>query len=327
MARSGCDHLIRQDRVARPCPAWGWRVKVVLAGGTGALGRRLADAAAARGNEVVVLTRAPRPGSAHRQVRWDGATVGVWAEELADAVLINLAGELVDRRPTPANVALLTRSRVQPTEALKAAAAGAMMPPRLWVQLSTLAIYGDAGDSVLDESSPIGTEPAQMCGVASAWEAAAAGAPAGRQVILRAAAVLDRATPALDRLTAIARWGLGGRISTGQQWVSWLHIDDFLTIVDRVIADPDLRGIVHATSPNPVRNSALMRELRHAVHRPPAPPTPAWLVKLGAVVLRTDPALALTGRRAIPAKLDAVGHQFRYPDLREALTDLLAPQV
>jgi len=300
-------------------------VKVVLAGGTGALGRRLADAAAAHGDEVVVLTRAPHPGSAHRQVRWDGVTVGAWDEELADAVLINLAGELVDRRPTPANVALLTRSRVQPTEALKAAAAGATMPPRLWVQLSTLAIYGDAGESVLDESSPIGSEPAQMCClcVGGSRGRGARGAASDPS----AAAVLDRATPALDRLTAIARWGLGGRISTGQQWVSWLHIDDFLAIVDRVIADPDLIGIVHATSPNPVRNSALMRELRHAVHRPPAPPTPAWLVKLGAVVLRTDPALALTGRRAIPAKLNAVGHQFRYPDLPDALTELLAPQA
>jgi uncharacterized protein (TIGR01777 family) len=191
------------------------------------------------------------------------------------------------------------------------------------MQMSTLAIYGDTGDTVLDETSPTGDWPPQMCAVATAWEAAAAGAPAQRQVILRTGVVLDRDTPALDRLTAIARWGVGGRIGTGQQWVSWLHIDDFLAIVDRVVTDQTLSGVVHATSPYPVRNIEMMRELRLAVHRPPAPPTPAWLVKLGAVVLRTDPALALTGRRATPAKLTAAGHPFHYPDFDGALSALV----
>jgi len=298
-------------------------MKVVLAGGSGGLGRRLAAAAIARGDEVVVLTRTPRPDGAYRQVRWDGATVGAWADELSDAVLINLAGELVDRRPTASNIALLTRSRVQPTAALVAAAGRVPKPPRVWVQLSTVAIYGDTGDAVLTEDSPVGDRPPQMCGVATAWEAAAAGAPALRQVILRTGAVLDRDTPALDRLAAIARWGVGGRIANGRQWISWLHIDDFLAITDRVIADVNLSGVVHATSPNPVRNTELMRELRRAVHRPPAPPTPAWLVKLGALALRTDPALALTGRRAMPAKLAAAGFEFHQPDLRSALTALL----
>jgi uncharacterized protein (TIGR01777 family) len=187
------------------------------------------------------------------------------------------------------------------------------------VQLSTVAIYGDTGDTPLDEDSPLGDHPPQMCAVAKAWEAAAAGATAQRQVILRAGVVFDRNTPAYNRLTAIARWGVAGRIGTGQQWISWLHIDDFLAITDRVIADGSLTGVVHATSPNPVRNTDLMRELRHAAHRPPAPPTPGWLAKLGAVALRTDPALALTGRRAVPAKLSAAGYQFHYPDLHEAL--------
>jgi uncharacterized protein len=299
-------------------------MKIVLAGGSGALGRRLAAAASARGDDVVVLTRTPRPNVAYRQVRWDGTTAGEWAEELSDAVLINLAGELVDRRPTPSNIALLTRSRVQPTAALVAAAHRATTPPRVWVQLSTLAIYGDTGDVVLTEDSPVGEQPPQMCGVATAWEAAAIGAPAQRQVVLRTGVVFDRDTPALNRLTAIARWGVGGRIGDGRQWISWLHIDDFLAITDRVIADVNFSGVVHATSPKPVHNSDLMRELRHVVHRPPAPPTPAWLVALGAVVLRTDPALALTGRRAIPAKLDAAGYQFHYPDLADALTALVA---
>jgi uncharacterized protein (TIGR01777 family) len=260
----------------------------------------------------------------YRQVLWDGKTVGVWATELNDAVLINLAGELVDRRPTASNIALLTRSRVEPTRALASAAEQVDVPPRVWLQLSTTAIYGDAGDAALDESSPVGVYPPQMCGVATAWEAAASGVRCGRQVILRTSVVLDRNTPALDRLTTITRLGLGGRIGNGQQWVSWLHIDDFLAIVDRVITDGALVGVVHATSPDPVQNADLMRELRAAVHRPPAPPTPAWLVRIGAIALRTDPALALIGRRATPAKLQAIGYRFEHPNLGEALRQLIA---
>jgi uncharacterized protein len=274
-------------------------MKVVLAGGSGALGRRIAADLSARGDEVVVLTRSPRPGSFHRQVAWDGATVGPWATELAGAALVNLAGELVDRRPTAANIDLLTRSRVEPTNAL-ATAARVSQPPAVWVQMSTLAIYGDGGDQLLDERAPPAREPPQMAGVAHAWEEAAAAAPAERQVVLRTAIVLDRDTPALNRLVGLVRWGVGGRVGTGRQWVSWLHIADLLAVVRRSLDDPALAGVVHATSPNPVRNAELMAVLRRVLRRPPAPPTPAPLVRLGAVLLRTDPALALLGRRCVP---------------------------
>lgn len=236
-------------------------------------------------------------------------------------MLVNLAGELVDRRPTPANIALLTGSRVEPTHALVEATRAT--PPRVWVQLSTTAIYGDAGDAVLDERSAPAAGPPQMAGVALAWEAAAAMGTAGRQVILRTAVVLDRDSPALDRLVSLARWGLGGRVGTGRQWVSWLHIEDFVGIVRHVIDDETLSGVVHACSPQPVRNTELMRELRAATHRPSAPSTPASLVRAGALLLRTDPALALTGRRAVPARLQATGYRFAQPELGGALRSLL----
>ncbi|MFI5843009.1 TIGR01777 family oxidoreductase [Catenuloplanes sp. NPDC051500] len=298
-------------------------MKVVLAGGSGALGRRIAASFAGDGAEVVVLTRTARPGSPYRQVQWDGVRVGSWAGELAGAVLVNLAGELVDRRPTAANIALLTRSRVEPTLALKHAAATLDTPPAVWVQASTLAIYGDGGDTVLTEASPPADGPAQMAGVARAWEEAAAGAPADRQVVLRTGVVLDRDTPALDRLAGLTRWGLGGRIGAGRQWISWLHIDDLLTIVRRAADDPAMSGVLHATSPSPVRNADLMAALRRVLRRPPSPPTPEALVRIGAVLLRTDPALALTGRRAVPARLSGAGFEFAHPELVPALRDLL----
>jgi uncharacterized protein (TIGR01777 family) len=298
-------------------------VKVVLAGGSGALGRRIAADLAGRGDEVVVLTRTVRPGRPFRQVSWDGATVGPWAEELAGAAVINLAGELVDRRPTAANIALLTRSRVEPTQALRRAAQGLDTPPRVWVQASTLAIYGDGGDAVLTEESPPADQPPQMTAVAKAWERAAAGAAADRQVMLRAAVVLDPGTPALDRLTGLTRWGLGGRIGSGRQWVSWLHIADLRAIVRRCLDDAALSGVVHATSPHPVRNSEFMAAFREVLRRPATPPTPAPLIRAGAVLLRTDPALALTGRRCLPARLLDSGFTFTHPDLVPALRDLL----
>lgn len=296
-------------------------MKVVIAGGTGALGRRLADDLADRGHDVVILTRSPRPGR-HRQVGWDGRTVQAWAGELAEAAVVNLAGEPVDRRPTRANIALLTSSRVEPTRALAEAAARLASPVPVWIQASTLAIHGDSGEQPLDERSPAADGPPQMAGVASAWEDAAAGLNAARTVVLRTGIVLDRDTPALDRLVGLVRWGLGGRIGNGRQWVSWISITDWLAIVRWSLEEP-VRGIVIASSPNPVRNAELMATLRRALHRPPAPPTPGFAVRLGAVLLRTDPALALTGRRARPARLLDAGFEFSYPKLDAALHELL----
>ncbi len=297
-------------------------MKVVLAGGNGALGRRIAADLTARGDDVVVLSRSPADGGPERQILWDGVRTGPWAAELAGAALINLAGELVDRRPTPAAVEKLTSSRVEPTRALRQAAAGLATPPAVWIQMSTLAIYGDAGDRVLDETAAPADGPAQMAGVARAWETAAKGATADRQVVLRTAVVLDRGTPAYSRLNGLTRWGLGGRTGTGNQWISWLHIEDFLAIVRVCLDDPELAGVVHATSPEPVRNADFMAAFRRAAGRPVAPPAPAWLVRAGAVLLRTDPALALTGRRCVPARLAGLGFGFRLPQIDAALADL-----
>lgn len=303
-------------------------MKVVIAGGAGTLGRRLADDRARRGDEVTILTRRPRDGISHCQVSWDGRTVGPWSEELKGAVLVNLAGELVDKRPTPGNVELLRRSRVEPTGALVAAASTLVTPPRLWLQMSTLAIYGDSGQAIVEEGHPVADGPPQMAGVARPWEQAVEGAAADRLVVLRTGVVLDRGTPALDRLVRLARLGLGGRISTGTQWVSWAHCADFLDAVHFICDHPDLAGVVHVTAPGPVQNRDMMASLRKAVRRPWAPPTPRPLVHLGALALRTDPALALTGRRCVPRRLLDAGFGFRYPTFGPAVHDLLrGPEV
>lgn len=226
-------------------------MKVVIAGGTGSVGRRVAEDLAGRSHEVALLTRSPRPDVGHRQVRWDGRTIGAWATELEGAVLLNLAGELVDCRPTRRNIEVLRRSRVEPTKALVRAAASLETPPALWIQMSTLAIYGDGGPEVIDEGHPPADGPPQMSGVARPWEDAARGAPADRMVVLRTGIVLDPSAPAFERLRTLTRFGFGGRIGRGDQWVRWIHLDDFLGAL-RWVCDHDMiDGVVHVTAAEP----------------------------------------------------------------------------
>jgi len=299
-------------------------MKVVVAGGTGSLGRRVADDLAPRVDEVVILTRSRRPDIAHRQVEWDGHTTGAWTAELEGAVLINLAGELVDRRPTRRNIELLRRSRVEPTQTLAQAADELATPLTLWVQMSTLAIYGDAGQGVVEEGHPVADGPPQMAGVARPWEEAVRGARAERQVVLRTGIVLERGAPAFERLAKLTKLGVGGRISRGDQWVSWIHIDDFLAALRFVCEEEMVGGVLHVTSPNPIQNRDMMATLRSALHRPWSPPTPKPLVHLGALLMRSDPALALTGRRCVPRRPLDLGFDFQHPSFSNALDDLLA---
>ena len=297
-------------------------MRVVIAGGAGSLGRRLASDFHDHGHDVVILTRAPRSDLDHRQVKWDGRTVGSWAGELEGATVVNLAGALVDRRPTPKNIELLKRSRVEPTRALVEASQELTTPPALWLQMSTLAIYGDAGQVIIDERHPPADGPPQMAGVARPWEQAAQEARADRFVVLRTGIVLDHDTPAYERLTRLTKLGLGGRISKGDQWISWIHVDDFLRAL-RFLCDPsDIDGVVHVTAPNPIQNQDMMAALRAAHHRPWSPPTPKPLVYLGAMFMRTDPALALTGRRCVPKRLLDAGFEFEHGTFSDALDAL-----
>ena len=303
------------------------RLKVVIAGGAGALGRRLADDCGDRGDQVAILTRAPREGIVHRQVAWDGRTVGPWSAELEGAIVVNLAGELVDKRPTARNIELLRRSRVEPTRALVKAASTLTARPSLWLQMSTLAIYGDAGQDIVDEEHPVADGPPQMPGVARPWEEAVQGAVTDRLVVMRTGIVLDHGTPAFERLTRLTKLGLGGRISAGEQWISWIHVDDFLRAM-RFIRDHDeIAGTVHVTAPNPIRNRDMMAALRNTLRRPWSPPTPKPLVHLGALLMRSDPALALTGRRCVPRRLLAAGFEFDHPTFESAIKDLLGARA
>jgi uncharacterized protein (TIGR01777 family) len=189
--------------------------------------------------------------------------------------------------------------------------------------MSTLAIYGDAGEVVLDEESRAAEGPEQMAGVAKVWEAALTPIPGCRIVFMRTGIVLDAGTPALNRLVTITKLFLGGSVGNGKQWVSWIHIKDFIRVLNFMVANQGVSGVVHVTSPQPVRNEELMASLRTVLKMPWSPPTPAFIIRFGArFIFKTDPLLALTGRRAMPPKLLNAGFEFMQPEIRQALDDL-----
>ncbi|MEV0541311.1 DUF1731 domain-containing protein [Nocardia salmonicida] len=305
-------------------------LNVVIAGGTGALGLQIAADLTCRGQRVTLLTRRRNPDLPFRQTEWDGRSLGSWSAELREPgrlAVINLAGKLVDCRPTERNIAELRSSRVDSTAALVAAAGLRDTPVDYWVQASTTAIWSDAGETRCTETTPLPVGLPQMTGVAQPWEEAFDPARADHWTVLRTSIVLDPDAPALKRLGQLTKAGLGGRVGPGDQWFSWIHIEDWLAIVrtclglDPTVALPD--GILVAATEFPVRNAELMATLRRILHRPSSPPTPSAILKIGAVALRTDPALGLTGRHATSEVLHKAGFEFRYPTLDEALTDLL----
>lgn len=304
--------------------------RIILPGGSGYLGTALAQRLVDRGDDVVVLTRQAAGVSqlGVRHVHWDGVTVGAWAAELdgADAI-VHLAGKRVDCRPTRNNIDELIRSRVQSVRAVGEALARCDRPPATWIQLSTMAIYGDAGDQILDESVPLpGTGPRQMVTVALAWEAAyhQATTQVDRAVLLRAGIALGgEDDPATARLRQLVRLRAGGPVAGGRQWVSWLALDDLLRIILRSLDDASARGMYLATSPNPVTNRQMMATYRRLLGVGLGLPAPALATRLGAWAMGSDPALALTGRRGIPARLLDEGFDFHTTDFAEAAATAL----
>ncbi|HEY4301000.1 MAG TPA: TIGR01777 family oxidoreductase [Candidatus Didemnitutus sp.] len=298
------------------------RAKIVLAGGNGFLGRSLARNLGQRGYEVVILTRHPGSDPAGCTVFWDGRNPGPWMAEIEGArAVVNLTGRSVNCAPTAANRAEIMSSRVDSVRVLAAAIAAASRPPPVWLQSSSLAIYGNPGDVVCDENAPPADDfSAQVC---RQWEAALPAGPA-RPVILRISLVLAPAGGALGPLARLVRRFLGGSVGPGRQYVSWLHEDDMNAVFVDAIERDDFAGAYNICTPNPVPNAELMRELRRVLRRPWSPPAPTWAVRIAARwFMRTDPELALTGRRCAPARLMTRGFQFRFPELRPALDDLV----
>jgi uncharacterized protein (TIGR01777 family) len=304
--------------------------RIVIAGGSGFLGVSLATHLAASGGSVVIISRHPPTTSGPwRHVTWDARTFGAWQRELDGAIgLVNLAGRSVDCIKTPDHQDEILRSRLEATRVLGLAVRAIESPPPVWVQMSTAHIYGDPPTAVCTEDSPFGYGLAPFVGRAWEDEFRASVLPSQRGVILRTSFVLGRdrgaGSGALRKLRMLARLGLGGKVGSGKQGMSWIHEADLNRLFERALTDPVMHGPYIASSPNPVSQQTFMRELRGAMGVPIGLPAFSWMVRIGAPWLfLTDPELALYGRYVVSRRLQDEQFEFRFPQLADALKDLI----
>ncbi|MGV3755958.1 MAG: epimerase, partial [Verrucomicrobiota bacterium] len=236
--------------------------KIIIAGGSGFLGRTLA--AYFKDAEVVILTRHPNQTCPQgREVYWDGCTLGHWAKELESAdALINLAGVSVDCRYTEKNRRLVMDSRIDSTRVLGEAMAGCPQAPRVWLNSSTATIYKHTYGAAWDEHGEIGAKPeakdAFSIEVATAWERVfnEAKVPGTRKVALRTAMVMGHGRNSVfPVMLRMIRFGLGGQMGDGRQYMSWIHEVDFCRAIEWLIAREDVSGVVNLAAPNPVTNA------------------------------------------------------------------------
>jgi uncharacterized protein len=304
--------------------------RVILAGGSGFLGKVLSKYLTERGYEVIVLTRHPAP-SARNEVLWDGQTLGPWAEQLNGTLaVINLAGRSVNCRYNEHNRRLILGSRVDSTRVLGEAIARCAKPPTVWLSSSTATIYKHSLDRAMDERGEIEATPeakdAFSVEVAQEWERVfdTAPTPATRKVALRTAMVLGtQSASVLDVLHRLVLVGLGGRMGTGKQYVSWIHEEDFCRAIVWLVSNEDLRGPVNLSAPNPVPNRELMATLRSISGKSFGLPATQWMLEMGAFFIRTETELIIKSRLVVPGRLLESGFDFRFPKLEEALADLV----
>jgi uncharacterized protein (TIGR01777 family) len=312
------------------------KTNIILAGGSGFLGGVLADFFAAKGMEVVILSRNPQPRRGLiRETSWDGMGLGTWRQELEGArALINLAGISVNCRYNPRNRKLMLDSRLHSTRVLGEAIGRCANPPPVWLNSSTATIYRHTFGPAWDESGEIGgcAEAKDIFSVhiATEWERVfqEADTPHTRKVALRSAMVLGHApNSVLPNLLRLARLGLGGSLAGVRQFVSWIHQKDFCCAIDWILENEGLSGPVNLAAPNPVTNAEFMAAIRQACGAPFGLPAPRWLLEVGACFLRTETELVIKSRRVVPGKLLAGGFHFLHPHLRPAIEHLVTKQT
>ncbi|MCA5006653.1 TIGR01777 family oxidoreductase [Sphingobacterium bovistauri] len=291
--------------------------KVILAGGTGFVGKYLKKEYENLGYEVKVIARN------HGDLNW--LDIAKITGELENStLLINLAGKTVNCRYNEKNKAEIFSSRTETTEILGEAIKGCKYPPELWINSSTATIYRDARDRPMtEEDGDIGT--GFSVEVAKKWEQTFHQFEflATRQVALRMAIVLGKNGGVIEPFDNLVKFGLGGQQGDGEQMFSWIHIEDLFQIIRFIESNKHLNGVINCSSPNPINNRAFMETFRNVKNIPFGLPAPSLLLKIGAVIIGTETELLLKSRWVLPERLIQHGFEFKFPTIKKALTDIL----
>ena len=304
--------------------------KIILAGGAGFLGRTLAKWSQGKGFEIVVLSRRSVPLEHARVVPWDGHGLGEWVKELENATaLINLAGRSVNCRYHERNQKEIMESRIFSTRILGEAVNRCSNPPSIWLNSSTATIYKHSYNKPNDEHGDIGgTAEAKdefSIKVAQAWEDEFQKAitPSTRKIIMRMAMVFGNEPGGVyDVLSRLTRFGLGGKMGHGRQFVSWIHSTDLCGSIEWLINNPKAEGIYNICSPKPISNRKVMELFRKTLGISIGLPANLWMLEIGTFLLRTESELVIKSRHVVPSRLLSEGFKFKYPELEGALWKL-----
>jgi uncharacterized protein (TIGR01777 family) len=310
-------------------------MRVLITGGTGLIGQPLVSKLAADGHEVIVLSRSPEkkrdlvPGA--QIVGWDAETAEGWGH-LADGAdaIVNLAGTNLagkgfpPKRWTPERKESILQSRLKAGHAVVEAVEQAAQKPGVVVQASAIGYYGPSGDEILLESSPPGND--FLARVCIAWEETTAPVEemGVRRAVTRTGFVLSDKGGGFPTLLIPFKLFAGGPMGNGEQWVSWIHIEDEVRIIQYLIENQDASGVYNLTAPNPVRNRTLANVIGAVMGRPSFVPVPgpALRLALGEVAITV-----LNGQRAVPEHLRAEGFDFKYTEIEQAVKDLLGQRA
>jgi len=298
--------------------------KIIIAGGSGFLGSHLTSFFLDKGITPVVLSR-KHSGKENGVIytKWDGQNPGDWVSELENArALINLSGRSINTTFSNTHKKEILDSRVQTTQLLGRGVSQCTNPPGIWINGSAAGYYGDRGNEKLTEKSDPGS--GFVAHVCKEWEKTlfSFSLPQTRTIAIRTSLVLNIQEGVLPPLIRLSKLGLGGKAGNGRQYMPWIHLNDWVRLVDWIIDTPDIRGPVIAAAPETVTNKQFMHKLRSALRTSMGIPQPAFLLRIAGNIIGPDSELILSGQKIYPAIAISHGFSYQYPTLDSAFSEL-----
>jgi uncharacterized protein (TIGR01777 family) len=297
-------------------------MKIIIAAGTGFLGKNLKNYFTEKGHQVYILTRNPKHKN---EIYWDAKTLGEWKTILEKAdVIINLAGKSVDCRYTVKNKKEIYSSRIESTKVLQLAVDQCINKPKLWLNASSATIYIHSETQLNTEENGIIGDDFSM-NICKSWEHEffKVRNEDVRKVALRTSIVLGNNGGAFPKLKMLTKFGLGGKQGKGNQNVSWIHIGDFCRAVEFIIEHENISGNINITAPNPLSNEEFMKKLRKEMKVPFGLNAPVWQLEIASIFLKTETELLLKSRNVYPGKLIQNGFEFSYLTVEAAFQNLV----